>query len=126
MRLEFASTLVRHHFGDLDAILFSHLQQGRFYRGIVKIAERYGQPAIVERNGGLRIQLERLEDVQTLYAVVRGGEAEELVGVIVYTRSTDGVLEILHCAVKGEYAMRGPKGNLEVMSRLMEELRGIG
>ncbi|MCX6907817.1 MAG: hypothetical protein NTY01_07220 [Verrucomicrobia bacterium] len=37
-----------------------------------------------------------------------------------------GVLDVLHCAGKEEYTLRGEKSEMEVMFRSMEELRRIG
>jgi len=118
--------LGKEHATDLEALLFFHPQQGRFRRNIITSVEKYGSPKIIERHGGLRIQLQSLEDVQTLYAVVQDREETELVGAMVYSRTEGGTLEILHIVVKPEYTVRGEKADEGLTFLLVDELCRIG
>lgn len=125
MSLCLTSLLAPGYSEDLENLLFFHPQQGRFRRNIIASVEKYGSPRIVERNGGLRIQLQFLEDVQTLYGIAREGENEELAGTLIYTR-TGQTLEILHIVVKDEYTMRGAQVDLGLTFMMIEELCRIG
>jgi hypothetical protein len=126
MDLCLTSMLGPEHADELEELLFFHPQQGRFRRNITASVEKYGSPRIVEKNGGLRIQLRLLEDVQTLYAVAREDDWQELAGALVYTRTEPRTLEILHIVVKDEYTLQGKRSEQGLTFLLIEELCRIG
>lgn len=106
--------------------MFFHPQQGRFTSSLISTIEQQGSPRVVEQDGKLRIEVPRLQGVQTLYAFIESELQSELVGVVAYTRSTADELTVLHIAVKDEYTARGPKEDQMVACQLLEELRRIG
>lgn len=122
MRVYITSLLDKDHSDDLEQLLYFHPQQEHFRQNIIACVEKYGSPQIIERDGGLRIQLELLKEVQTLYAIAQNGQARKLAGVVVYTRIQDGDLEIVHIVVKDEYTMKGKKAKDEVAAMLIEEV----
>jgi len=63
-----------------------------------------------------------LEEVQTLFAVAQDGKTKRLAGVVVYTRTKDGILEVVHIVVKEEYTVRGRNAKDEVASMLIDEV----
>jgi hypothetical protein len=126
MNLCLTSILGTKHANELEELLFFHPHQGRFRRNIIASVERHGSPRISQQGGRLRIQLQFLEDVQSLYAVARTGQDEELVGVLVYTRIEPATLEILHIVVKDEYTLFGKHAQHGLTFRFIEELCRIG
>ncbi len=126
MSIRITSMLGAHYAEALETLLFFHSQQGRFRRSIVDSVERHGSPRIMKQNGGLRVQLPKLQDVQTLYALAGGAERAELVGAMVYTRSDERTIEILHLVVQDEYTARGQKSEAGVTFLLVEELCRVG
>jgi len=126
MNLSLTSKLGKEHADELEELLFFHPQQGRFRRNIIASVEKHGSPTVIERNGGLRIQLQMLQDVQTLYALARDGERQQLAGALVYTRTEPQTLEILHIVVKDEYTMTGKQADGGLTFLLIEELCRIG
>ena len=122
MRIYITSLLDKRNLDDLEQLLYFHPQQERFRQNIIACVEKYGSPQIIERDGGLRIQLELLKDVQTLYAIAQNGKTKNLAGAVVYTRLPDGDLEIVHIVVKDEYTMKGKNAKNEVTSMLIEEV----
>ena len=122
MPLQFTSLLPGSHRTELEELLFQHPQQGRFLDTILDSIEKYGVPHVVERNGGLRVELAEQTEVQTLYAVVTGALESELVGALVYTLNAAHELAILHIAVKDGYTVRGSRAGHQVTFALVEEL----
>lgn len=106
----------------LEELLFAHPDQGRFRRTILDSVERYGSPKVVLQNGGLRIQLPRIEDTQALFALLEN----ELVGALVYTRTSSGVLEIMHIVVKAAFTYRGNQAGDEVSFQLVDAVCRVG
>lgn len=120
MKICITSLLGTRHADDLEQLLYYHPQQSRFRQNIIASLEQYGSPRIVEINGGLRIQLELLKEVQTLYAIAQDGKGKDLAGVVVYTRAQDGNLEVVHIVVKDEFTLQGKYAKVEVASMLIE------
>ncbi len=106
----------------LEDLLFSHPHQGRFRSNIIDSVERYGSPSVALRNGGLRIELPRLTDVQALYALVD----KELIGIIVYTRTPNAALEVLHIVVREDYTFNGVNANVGIAVELVDAICSVG
>jgi hypothetical protein len=133
MNVYITSLVEQKYRDDLEELLYFNPQQSRYRNAIVKMVERYGSPRILERDGYLRLQLDRLEEVQTLYAMVRVDSIPTLAGAVVYARTQDGGLEILHIVVKQQYAMSSQGCNpgvalslIEEVARTARKVRGIG
>ena len=126
MGLQFTSVLDQTHRSELEELIFFHPQQGRFASSLVSTIAEQGAPRIIEQAGKLRIEIPRIPDVQTLYAIVTGAVEWELVGMVAYTRRIPAELTILHIAVKDEYTLHGAKGDQLVACHLLEELQRIG
>jgi hypothetical protein len=118
--------LGEHYAEALETLLFFHPQQGRFRRDITDSVERHGSPRIICQNGGLRIQLPKLQDVQTLYALTGETESRELVGAMIYTRTDEETIEILHLVVQDDYTARGKNAREGLAFLLVEELCRVG
>ncbi|HZR21629.1 MAG TPA: hypothetical protein VFE51_30380 [Verrucomicrobiae bacterium] len=126
MDFSLTSSLGKEHAEELEKLLFFHPQQGRFRRNIIANVERHGSPKIIESDRSLRIQLQLLAHVQSLYALALNGARQELVGALVYTRPEAQTLEILHLVVRAEYTLFGSQANRGLTFLLIEELCRIG
>lgn len=122
MHLTFSSILAKDHRGELEELMFFHPQQERFASSIVNTIETYGSPRVVEKEGQLRIALQGVTEVQTVYAVMEGLLQRELVGVVVFTRTNNNNLEVLFIVVKDEYTQTGSKSGRQVTLLLIQEL----
>ena len=122
MKLHFTSGLTVAHKKELEELLFFHPQQERFASSIVSTVEKHGSPRIVERDSHLRIELSGVEDAQTLYAVMESLLLLELVGVVIFARTSAEALVILHIAVKQEYTQEETKSGQQVTLHLIQEL----
>jgi hypothetical protein len=119
------SLLEQRYRDELEELLYFNPQQAQLRKGIIATVERYGSPRIVEEAGRLRIKLDRLDEVQTLYAMVRAGPVPTLAGAIVYTRAADDAFEILHIVVKQQYALSSQRAEPGVALLLVEEVAHI-
>ena len=126
MGLRFTSALDKIHREPLEELMFFHPQQGRLASSLISIIEQQGSPSIIEQDGKLRIEIPRIQSVQTLFAIIDGVLQWELVGMVTYARITPDELTVLHIAVKDEYTVHGSKGDQMVAYHLLEELRRIG
>ena len=126
MGLHFTSALDKTHRAELEELIFFHPQQGRFASSLISTIAEQGAPRIIEQAGKLRIEIPRIQDVQTLYAIIGDALQWELVGMVAYTRIHHDELTILHIAVKDEYTAQGPKGDQLVAHHLIEEICRIG
>lgn len=106
----------------LERMLFFHPEQGRFRRSLVDSVARLGTPRIVVERGCLRIELPGLPAAQSLYAVSPGPLRERLLGAVVFTRTCDEELEILHIVVRGDCTLAGTGGSDSVAFSLMDQL----
>lgn len=123
--LRFSSLLESKHVEALDRLMFFNGHQSKFARTILESVRAHGTPKIVERNGGLRIELPKF-DTQTLYALLGDGDATTLVGAVVYTRVPSDTLDVMHIAVKEEYTFGRAHADMNVAARLIEELVRVG
>jgi hypothetical protein len=80
---------------------------------------------LVERHGGLRVELPGSPDSQTLYALAESTRFTELAGLLSFTRNHDSEFEILHLAVRFEYTIAGGMDESSVAFLLVGELRHI-
>ena len=122
MSLQFTSVLDKFHKSELEELLFFHPHQGRFASSIVGAVEKHGVPTVVEQDNHLRVKLVGSDDAQTLYVVMESLLLQELVGAVIYTRTSEGTLVILHIAVKKEYTQEGEKSGQQVTLQLIQEI----
>jgi hypothetical protein len=104
------SKLPAEHRDALEQLLFFNVNQHRVRNGIQQSIETYGVPEIYEQDGGLRVRVGDVADVQTLFAVAESGKP---VGVAVFVRSAQERFVVLHLGVV----------NTRVLIKLMHEIR---
>ena len=107
---------------NLEQMLFFHQQQSRFRRSISDSVAKYGSPRIMEREGGLRVELAELPDVQSLYAVSADPQHPQLLGAVIFNRTVLYEFEILHIVARYDQTYSGSGGEGSVAFLLVEEL----
>ncbi len=113
------SKLPVEHRNALEQLLFFNVNQHRVRNGIQQSIDTYGVPEIYEQDGGLRVRVGDIADVQTLFAVSDSGKP---IGVAVFVRSAHERFAVLHLGVEpGQGA--APDGNTRVLLKLMHEIR---
>lgn len=84
-------------------------------RAILSSVDQFGQPRVVSDGGTLRVQLEKLDAVQTLFAM----DGEALSGVLVYSRTSEETLSVIYIAVNDEYSSHGRYANKMLFLRML-------
>ena len=103
----------------LEQLLFFNVNQHRVRVGIQQSIETYGVPEIYEQEGGLRVRVGDIAEVQTLFAISDLGKP---LGVAVFVRSAQERFAVLHLGVEPRLS-ETPELNNRVLLKLMHEIR---
>ena len=117
----FTSKVAIEHRPTLERLLFFNGCQDRVARGIVDVIDRYGSPEIQPDGEWLRVRLAGLADVQSLFAVQT--TTGRPIGVAVYMRADLEHVTVLHLGLSEEYCAGGEREGLNLLLRLMKEIR---
>jgi hypothetical protein len=117
----FTSRVAIEHRATLERLLFFNGCQGRVARGIAEVIDRYGPPEIQPDGEWLRVRLARLAEVQSLFAVET--TTGRPIGVAVYMRADLEHVTVLHLGLSEEYCAGGEREGLNLLLRLMKEIR---
>lgn len=119
--IEFKSHVPATQRSALEALLFFNTCQDRVSDCIANAVERFGAPEIVADRDRLRIHMQDMNDVQSLFAIEK--ETGRPVGVAVYTRQDVEHVTVMHIGIAAEYASGGPKAGTQLLLRLLREVR---
>jgi hypothetical protein len=118
----FTSKVALEHRAALERLLFFNACQHRVAQGIVDVIDRYGPPEIQVDGDWLRVRVAALSDgVQTLFAVE--ASTGRPIGVAVYVRADLEHVTVLHIGLSEEYCAGGERGSLNLLLRMMKEIR---
>ena len=121
----FSSNLGCQYKEELEKLLFFNPQQYLIEESIIESIERYGVPKIIENSKLIRVQVEKLSDVQSLFAFENINEKPLLIGVIVYFRNNLENIIILHISIRDEFSTYGIYSHKMLVCRFIIELRNI-
>src|SRR4029450_9260348 len=99
MDLVLCSTVADVHRDELERLLFFNARQPRVRTGLIEALERFGTPAIEHHANLLRVTPGAGPDAQCLFAVSETDGLSQLLGVVVYVRTSMDTLTVLHVAV---------------------------
>jgi hypothetical protein len=119
--VRYTSRIAAEHRGTLEQLLFFNACQSRVASGIVDAIDKYGPPEIHAEEGWLRVRIAGLPDVQSLFVVDEATGSP--IGVAVYTRADLEHITVLHIGLAEEYCAGGERENLNLLLRLMKEIR---
>jgi hypothetical protein len=117
--LRYTSTLKAEYSEELERLMFFNPGQQDALAAIMNSLETFGSPSVYTDNGVLRVKVEKLNEVQTLYAM----DDDTLIGVLVYSRVMLDCLSVLHIAVNEEYSAHGKQAKSMLVMRMLELLR---
>jgi hypothetical protein len=117
----FTSRVALEHRDTLERLLFFNGCQNRVASGIVDVIDRFGPPEIQQDGDWLRVKVAGLSDVQSLFSVE--ATTGRPLGVAVYTRADLEHVTVLHIGLSEEYCAGGERENLNLLLRLMKEIR---
>ena len=127
-KIGFSSKLALEYRDDLETLLFFNPLQKRLMSRIQNSIRDYGVPMIIEDRDWLRVKVEGLPGVQTLYAMdapaIPAGKAQ-LAGVMIYSRIDTASMALIHVAVKEQYSFTGG-GEAMLVPAFVDRLRQIG
>jgi len=117
--LRYTSTLKLKYGEELERLMFFNPGQKNALAAIVDSLEMFGSPSVYTEGGRLRVKVEKLDEVQTLFAL----DGDTLVGVLVYSRVFLERLTVIHIAVDQEYSSDGKFAHNMLVMRMLELLR---
>lgn len=117
--LRFTSLLDQSYSGKLEALMFFNPGQQDMLAAIMDSVEQFGSPSVVVDKGHLRIKVDKLDHVQTIFAL----EDDSLVGILLYTRFSTETLTVIHIVVDVDYSSSGKFSKSMLMMRMLELLR---
>ncbi len=119
--VRFTSRVARSQREVLERLLFFNGCQNRVARQIVDAIDRFGPPEIHDDGQYLRVRVAGMPDVQSLFALEPGGDRP--IGVAVYVRADLEHVTVLHVGVSEEYCAGGTRDDVNLLLRLMKEIR---
>ncbi len=103
----------------LERLMFFNPGQKKALAAIMNSVENYGSPDVYTEGECLRVKIEKLEDVQTLFVL----DDDRLVGVLIYSRVLFECLTVIHIAVDQDYSSHGRFSRSMLVMRMLELLR---
>jgi len=122
----YSSVLQASRYDELSDLMFFNLRQHRFRDDIVNAIELYGVPQIVTTDNSLRFSVEKLGEVQTLYAFESDAVAGRLAGVMLYARVSDDKIVLLHMGIAAQYQSGGPASHRLLALKMVARLKRVG
>jgi len=119
--VSFTSRIAAEHRATLEELLFFNACQERVARGIVDAIDKYGPPEILADGDWLRVKVAGLPDVQSLFVVEQA--TGRPIGAAIYTRADLEHVTVLHIGLAEEYCAGGERESLNLLLRLMKEIR---
>lgn len=104
----------------LETLVFFNACQQRVSVPIADAIERFGAPEIIIDRDRLRIGMQNMRDVQSLFAVDVKGRP---VGVAVYAWQDIEHVVVMHLGIAAEFASGGPRAGEQLLLRLLREVR---
>ena len=117
--LRYTSTLESAYSEALERLMFFNPGQHAALEAIMDSVDTFGAPSVFDDAGRLRIKVEKLDEVQALYAL----DEDVLVGVLVFYRVSLERLTVIHIAVDHEYSSQGEFAQSMLVMRMLELLR---
>ncbi len=119
--MNYISKLKQEYQEELEQLVFFNPGQQSARDAIVDSLEKFGAPSIHTVDGYLRIKLEKLNDVQTLYAL----DGDKLAGLLIYSRVSHEYLTMIYIIVDQDYSSHGKFEQKKLVLRMIMLLRKI-
>ncbi|HJS21606.1 MAG TPA: hypothetical protein VJ764_03040 [Steroidobacteraceae bacterium] len=117
------SRLGDEHRAALEELLFFNRLQSAVRTRIVATIERYGMPKVVARDRLLRIELDGVAEVQSLFALAPTGSSPGPIGVAVFLREGEERFVIVHVGVAEQFSATGERASDHVFFHLLNAIR---
>lgn len=117
--LRYTSVLKSEYGEALERLMFFNPGQQTALAAILDSLETFGPPSMYVDGERLRVKVEKLDEVQTLFAL----DDDTLVGVLIYSRILLERLTVIHIAVDHDYSSYGKHAQSMLVMRMLELLR---
>ncbi len=124
MNLSLSSKAPKECRAALENLLFFNPRQHLVREGILQSLEQFGHPQIIELADGLSVRIKDYE-IQTLFAFDLDRRGKDLVGVVLFLRTSPAEVAILHVAVHPDYALQGEQAGMGLGIILVEKVKEI-
>jgi hypothetical protein len=109
---------------ELEDLLFFNPRQHLVREGIIHSLAHFGHPRVEETSNGLSVRVGDHE-AQTLFAFDRENKTKAPVGVVVFVRTSQEEIAIVHVAVDDDYALQGSDAGVGLGVTLVEKVKEI-
>ena len=116
---DYTSILKPEYRQELEQLLFFNSAQHAVHSAIVDSIEMFGEPFVDNDGGRLRVNVKKLDEVQTLFAF----DGDKLAGILVYSRVSHERIVVIHIAVHEEYSSSGQFAHKKLVLRMSQQLR---
>ena len=104
---------------ELEQLLFFNSAQHAAHSAIVDSIEMFGEPFIANDGERLRVNVKKLDEVQTLFAFY----GDDLAGILVYSRVSHERIVVIHIAVHEDYSSSGQFAHKRLVLLMCQQLR---
>ena len=115
----YTSKLAPEYSKELEQMLFFNSGQHAAHSAIVDSIEMFGEPFVYSDGEHLRVNVRKLDEIQTLFAL----DGDILAGLLLYTRVSPERLTAIHIAVHEDYSLNGKFSDKMLVVRLSQRLR---
>ena len=122
-KINFTSKIETKYADQVEHLFFFNKNQKRYYEKIEGVCAQYGIPHLDKSGGNLLLTLGNSEKFQTLYTFDKENNNTNVLGMIVYYRPYNEIIEIIHIAVVEECSEGGIYDKEMVVVRMIERLR---
>ena len=104
---------------ELEHLLFFNSAQHVAHLAIEDSIEMFGEPFVVSDGGRLRVNVKKLDEVQTLFTL----DGDKLAGVLIYSRVSYERIVVIHIAVHEDYSSCGQFAHKKLVLLMCQQLR---
>lgn len=115
----YTSILAPKYSKELEQLLFFNSGQHTAHSAIVDSIEMFGEPFVYNDGERLRVNVRKLDEVQTLFAL----DGDILAGLLLYSRVSPERLVAIHIAVGEDYSLYGKFSDKMLVIRMSQQLR---
>src|SRR5688572_2293274 len=122
--LEFASHAPQGSREDVEQLLYFNPHQHLVREGILDSLSSFGQPHIITSRFGLTVRVGN-EETQTLFAFDRRYSSTAPIGLVVFIRTSQSDIVIIHLAIHSNYVLPAGRVSLGLGVTLVEKVRDV-
>ena len=115
----YTSKLAPEYSKELEQMLFFNSGQHTAHSAIVDSIEMFGEPCVYSDGERLQVNVRKLDEVQTLFAL----DGDILAGLLLYSRVSPERLVAIHIAVGEDYSLYGKFSDKMLVIRMSQQLR---